>query len=177
MKTKITTTIVALLLVLSMLLGACTSAPAATATVAPTVAATAAPTEAPTPAPTPRETLTLNYMGGAVVEGIAKDQWWTKKLESDIGVILNISAYSDETYNTALAAGTLPDICELDDCETNAPNAINAGQVVNFDDYKALLPNVYAQYPEGALQYHARHHGRRDETLHPPRRPLHHRCY
>ena len=160
MKTRLIYITLALLFVLGSVLSGCTPS---TPTDAPTTSETTEPsgttdtgtttTDTSTQPPATRETLTLNYMGGAVIEGIAKDQWWTKRLEEELGVILNVIAYSDEVYNTGLASGQLPDVIYLDGAPTKAPNAINAGLVVNFDDYASLLTNVFNQYPAGSLQF------------------------
>ena len=102
---------------------------------------------------TTTEVLTLNYMSNANVPGLAEGMWWTNKLEEDIGVKLTVISFSQETYNASLAAGKLADFTYLTATDPYAKDAIAAGQLINFDDYADLIPNVFKIYPEGSLRY------------------------
>jgi ABC-type glycerol-3-phosphate transport system substrate-binding protein len=75
--------------------------------------------------------------------GIAEGYYWADILREDLGIVLEAITPSAESVQAALAARDLPDIFW-----TNVPeyinNAVQAGLLYNLDDYKARLPNVFA---------------------------------
>jgi putative aldouronate transport system substrate-binding protein len=83
--------------------------------------------------------------------GIQEGYYWTDILKEDLGIVLESILPSRESTQAALAARDLPDIFA-----TNTPefvnNAVQAGLLFNLDDYKAKLPNVFANGGAG-LQY------------------------
>ena len=68
------------------------------------------------------------------------------------GFALDVWAYSDEKTNAILASGDLPDVMyvPMKDLDT----MINAGMLLNLDDYLDQMPSVQAYEPmENALNY------------------------
>jgi putative aldouronate transport system substrate-binding protein len=98
--------------------------------------------------------VTLEVTGFSPI-GIVDNTYWTQILKEDLGVRVNLVGRGPDDIPRYLASGDLPDITffidgqPLRDLET----AIKADLVVNLDDYKAKLPNVYANAP-AMLQYH-----------------------
>ncbi|HBP37458.1 MAG TPA: hypothetical protein DD640_01715, partial [Clostridiales bacterium] len=138
------------IILLAAILAACTTPEVTTGT---TGAATTA-TSATTTAKTSRELITLNWYAGNTnaSPGLQENMYWTKILEEDLGIKLNVISGTDEIINAYIASGDLPDmglIYKSDDFQ----NAYNADLLVNFDDYIDLIPSVLVNYPAGSLQF------------------------
>ncbi len=124
-----------------------------TATAAPTAAATdaAAATEAPTKAD---EVVTIDvYISCDGATGLQNgNKWWVKYLAEEIGVQVNlINAYRVDLA-TYLAGGNLPDLIVFNDQQAELfENAYEAGYLVNLDERKDQIPNVFANLTEYAL--------------------------
>jgi putative aldouronate transport system substrate-binding protein len=93
-------------------------------------------------------------VGGFNPVGIVDNTYWAQILKDDLGIQVNLVDRSPEAIARYLASGDLPDVVtivsnDIGDIET----AIKAGMVVNLDDHRASLPNVYAN-AQGMLQYH-----------------------
>ena len=98
----------------------------------------------------PKEIVTLEIFAGT--PGTYENLWWTEILEEKLGVRVQLVGMDKELLDTYIASGDLPDIMRIDDPETQKL-AYEAGLLVNFDEKKDLLPNVYELYPAGALQF------------------------
>ncbi|HBP37450.1 MAG TPA: hypothetical protein DD640_01670 [Clostridiales bacterium] len=147
MKKRITA-IFCLFVMLAMIVTACTT----TSDTSGTTPTTATKAETTSSATAPRDVITIDFMSNACVPGLVTDLWWSKKIEEDIGVKLNMISFSPESYNTALAANDLPDITKYGSVDF-VPNSIAANALINFDDYTEFLPNLYDQFSQGSLQY------------------------
>ena len=87
--------------------------------------------------------VTLDVYSG-ISSGIQENRYWTEILKEDLGIVLNLLPTSTELFNAMMAAKSFnADIVGLG-IATNASNAIQAGLILNLDDYRDKLPNVYA---------------------------------
>jgi putative aldouronate transport system substrate-binding protein len=140
--------LVSLLLVFTLVLSGCNAAK----TNENTNTSSGATSPETTAKPEPKEVVTLEFMNNSANTGLQEGYWWTKILEEEVGVKLNIIQNKDDVVNAYIAAGNLPDISFLRTNE-QVSNAKNAGLLVNFDDYAHLLTSVFATYPKGSIQY------------------------
>jgi putative aldouronate transport system substrate-binding protein len=70
--------------------------------------------------------------------------YWTDILKEDLGIVLEVALPATrETYQAALAAHDLPDLVWVNVPEFIA-NMVQADLLVNLDDHRANLPNVFA---------------------------------
>jgi putative aldouronate transport system substrate-binding protein len=93
----------------------------------------------------------LTVAGSTGMEtGIWEGYYWTEILKEDLGIVLEAILPTGESVQAALAARDLPDVFVTGIQYAN--NASQAGLMVNLDDYKAKLPNLFAN-GGGMLQY------------------------
>ncbi len=96
------------------------------------------------------ETITLYPSAANVSSGVVsgyKGDFFASK-----GIKLEIWAFSDEKTNAILASGDLPDIMYIP--EVNRDVMIEAGMLLNLDDYLDQMPNAVAYEPLAtALNY------------------------
>ena len=89
--------------------------------------------------------------------GLMEGHYWTDILEKEVGVKIELipgGGSGDQTVQklqTYMASKSLPDVVVFTEYRY-VINAVEAGFLLNFDDLKDKLPNVYANLP-GALQY------------------------
>lgn len=86
--------------------------------------------------------------------GLQTDLWWTDYLEEKTGAQLNVINGNDADLATYIAADNLPDVIHFAGKSTTVDEmklAVQAGQLINYDDYKDQIPNVYTTINETAL--------------------------
>lgn len=82
--------------------------------------------------------------------------WWGEELEKHVGIRLNLLPSGDQgeqKLQALMASGDLPDLLVFKDYK-QAENAVDGDMLLAFDDYKDMLPNLYANAPE-ALRFSA----------------------
>jgi putative aldouronate transport system substrate-binding protein len=82
--------------------------------------------------------------------------WWANVLEEEIGVKLDIIATGDQgeqKYQALLAGGEFPDIVVFRSIK-EAEDAVKAGMLLNLDEHKDKLPNVYKN-ADKAIKYYS----------------------
>jgi ABC-type glycerol-3-phosphate transport system substrate-binding protein len=88
------------------------------------------------------ETLEAYALGSINTAGIAEGKYFTDIWKEDLGIVFNTILGNPDVLNTIIASGNLPDILfiqQYSDQET----LIKAGLLLNLDDYKDKLPNLY----------------------------------
>jgi putative aldouronate transport system substrate-binding protein len=86
----------------------------------------------------------LTYAGlGAVQPGLREGYYWTDILKEDLGIVLEFVPSSDENIQAYLASGDLPDLIIMDKVNFIS-RMIRAGLMVNLDEHKDRLPNLFA---------------------------------
>ncbi|MDR3146440.1 MAG: hypothetical protein LBU21_09190, partial [Treponema sp.] len=95
-------------------------------------------------------TLTALHMS-TLPAGIQEGYYWTEILKEDLGIALDFVPSTPENIQTYLASGDIPDISVFNNVD-HLETAIRAGLVVNYDDYRDKLPNVFANFGT-MLQY------------------------
>jgi hypothetical protein len=75
--------------------------------------------------------------------GIQEGYYWTEILKEDLGIVLNSTLTGLDNMRMALAARDLPDVVAWNFLEW-LNNAIQAEVMINLDDHKDKLPNVFA---------------------------------
>jgi putative aldouronate transport system substrate-binding protein len=83
--------------------------------------------------------LNMAYLSAGVQEGY----YWTEILKEDLGIALEFVPSTPENVQAYLASGDIPDIAMFGSA-TDLETAIKAGLLVNYDDHKARLPNLFA---------------------------------
>ncbi len=99
----------------------------------------------------PKEPVTVEVMFN-VGSGLQEGFWWTEYLKEKTGVTLNIINGLDADPATYIAADNLPDAFFFHVVD-NIKGAITARQVVDLDEYKDAIPNVYLAVTSEALDY------------------------
>jgi putative aldouronate transport system substrate-binding protein len=74
--------------------------------------------------------------------GIQEGYYWTEILKEDLGIVLNAGGLNTENIQAVLAAGDLTDIVVTADT-TIVDSLVKSGQLLNLDDHKAKLPNMF----------------------------------
>lgn len=100
----------------------------------------------------PQEVVTIDAifnLGSGLQEGF----WWTDYIEEKVGVKLNILSNNDVDVATYLAADNLPDATFFANSVENMKIAAQGGFLIDYDQYKDAMPNMYATINETALQY------------------------
>jgi putative aldouronate transport system substrate-binding protein len=98
--------------------------------------------------------VTLDVMGpNNTNPGLLENSILADLLREDVGVLLNFRPPTEETRQTMLASGDYADLILFQD-RIQLGLAIEAGRLLNFDEYKSKLPNVFANVPAGGLQYY-----------------------
>ena len=72
--------------------------------------------------------------------------WWADEVKKAVGVTLNFLPAGDQgeqKLQAMMASGSLPDIVVFKDYK-EVQNAIDANMLLAYDDYKNLVPNLYA---------------------------------
>jgi len=100
----------------------------------------------------PKEIVTLDVIFN-LGSGLYEKLWWTDYLEEKVGVKLNVLSNNDVDISTYLAADNLPDATFFTNSIENMQIAANGGFLINFDDYKDSLPNMFNTINETALQF------------------------
>ena len=80
--------------------------------------------------------------------------WWAEEVEKAVGVKINFIPCGDQAeqkLQALMASGELPDIVIFKDYK-QLQNAVDGNMVLAYDDYKELLPDLYANAGT-ALQY------------------------
>ncbi|MDR0670369.1 MAG: hypothetical protein LBF95_09845 [Treponema sp.] len=96
-------------------------------------------------------TLTGHYNSHGRV-GVLENHHMAQILREDLGIILYWTGGDRDVYNAEIAARRLQrDIMQIPDGQMLAA-MIQAGLIVNLDDHRDKLPNVYANIPS-AVQY------------------------
>lgn len=102
-------------------------------------------TEAGTKAPVNRDelpTLSLYTYNASLASGLVEG-WRGDYLAEVGGFNLEVWAYSEEKTNAIMTTGDLPDVMFLKKGD-NLNALIEAGLIINYDDYLDKLPNLYA---------------------------------
>jgi putative aldouronate transport system substrate-binding protein len=69
--------------------------------------------------------------------------YWVDIYREDLGIVLEAIIPSPEAWQAALAARDLPDIISSSNAE-HINTMVQGGMLINLDDYKDKLPNVFA---------------------------------
>jgi putative aldouronate transport system substrate-binding protein len=91
------------------------------------------------------------YSGPANVSGIQANKYWTDILKEDLNIQLNILPQNSDLFNAMMASGQLADVVIVHEYAQSI-DMIKAGLLLNMDEQRAKLPNVYANIPT-AIQY------------------------
>jgi putative aldouronate transport system substrate-binding protein len=82
--------------------------------------------------------------------------WWADEVKKATGITLNFVPAGDQgeqKLQALMASGSLPDIVVFKDYK-EVQNAVDANMLAAFDDYKDLVPNLYANAAT-SLKYYA----------------------
>ena len=82
--------------------------------------------------------------------------WWADVLREEVGVELEIlpsGEQGEQKLQALMASGELPDIVVFNN-NKSVENAVAGDMLLAYDDYKELLPNLYAN-AEKSLKYYA----------------------
>ncbi|ANS75455.1 hypothetical protein AWM70_13260 [Paenibacillus yonginensis] len=82
--------------------------------------------------------------------------WWAEEVKKATGVTLNFLPTGDQgeqKLQAMMASGSLPDIVVFKDYK-QVQNAVDANMLAAYDDYKELVPNLYANAAT-SLKYYA----------------------
>lgn len=86
----------------------------------------------------------ISYGGNS--SATQKAKWFSAILKDELGITLNLQddagTSAGQIMQSLLTSGELPDIVGFSS-KTDAQNAANAGLLLNLDDYKDELPNLY----------------------------------
>lgn len=94
-------------------------------------------------------TISLYPMNANLTSGLVTGE--KGEFFAENGFQLEVWAYSDEKTNAILASGDLPDIMYVS--RENLDTMIEAGMLLNLEDYLDELPHLYSSpYMEGALE-------------------------
>ncbi|MDR1903349.1 MAG: extracellular solute-binding protein [Treponema sp.] len=86
--------------------------------------------------------VTLDVAGG-ISTGLQENRYWTEILKEDLGIVLNLVPHDTDAINTMMAARNITaDVVIWNDAQLE--NAIRAGLLLNLDDRRDKLPNVFA---------------------------------
>ncbi|MDR3334906.1 MAG: extracellular solute-binding protein [Treponema sp.] len=91
------------------------------------------------------------YSGPANTSGIQANKYWTEILKEDLNIQLNILPQNSDLFNAMMASGELADVVIVHEYAQTI-DMIKAGLLLNLDEQRAKLPNVYANIPS-AIQY------------------------
>lgn len=80
-----------------------------------------------------------------------QEGWWIDILKDEVGVDLEIVPGGEEKLQAFMAGGELPDVVVFNNPQ-QVENAIGARLILNLDDYKDQLPNVYKNAAQ-AIQF------------------------
>ena len=114
-------------------------------------AESASSVETTQPADEEKEIVTLEYYN-ALTSGLQENTWWTNKLLDDLSVKFNMTTADVTLFNTYLASRDVPDLIYLNNPQ-QIENILNAGLVVDLDDYADVIPNLYANCTAESVQY------------------------
>ncbi|MDR2374998.1 MAG: extracellular solute-binding protein [Treponema sp.] len=89
-------------------------------------------------------------VSGGSSAGIYEGRFFSDIWKEDLGIVFN--AVSGQDLNAIIASGNLPDILFVQ-AYTAVDTMIKAGLLVNWDDHRDKLPNVYGPYLANAVQY------------------------
>jgi putative aldouronate transport system substrate-binding protein len=90
----------------------------------------------------------------ANVSGIQESTYWTEILKEDLGIVIELlpaGNQADQQLQAMMASRRFPDIVIFHEYR-EVIEAIQAGLILNMDDYKDKLSNVYRNIPN-AIQY------------------------
>jgi putative aldouronate transport system substrate-binding protein len=87
--------------------------------------------------------LTATFITSRLQAGVQEGYYWTDILKEDLGIALEMVHSTRENLQAAIAARDLPDIVSINTPEF-INNIVQGDLMVNHDDYKAKLPNVFA---------------------------------
>jgi putative aldouronate transport system substrate-binding protein len=90
------------------------------------------------------------YMG---LKGIQEGTYWSKIVEEDLGIKVEVTQYTGEHLMTTMASGQIPADIFCVQVPSYVDTAIRAGMLYNLDDARAKLPNLYANFA-ASLQYY-----------------------
>ncbi|TVX95200.1 extracellular solute-binding protein [Cohnella terricola] len=82
--------------------------------------------------------------------------WWAEEVKKATGITLNFLPTGDQgeqKLQALMASGSLPDIVVFKDYK-QVQNAVDANMLAAYDDYKDLVPNLYANAAT-SLKYYA----------------------
>jgi putative aldouronate transport system substrate-binding protein len=91
------------------------------------------------------------YCGPSNTSGVLANNYWTDILKEDVGIQINLRPHDRDVYLAMMASGDLADVVMVHDYGQTI-DMIKAGLLLNLDEHKAKLPNVYANIPT-AIQY------------------------
>jgi putative aldouronate transport system substrate-binding protein len=92
----------------------------------------------------------FTYMG---LKGIQENTYWSKIVEEDLGIKVEITQPSTERFMTVMASGEIPGDIFMVQQTNYVDTAIRAGMLYNLDEAKDKLPNLYANFA-ASLQYY-----------------------
>lgn len=77
--------------------------------------------------------------------GMQEDKYWTDILRDDLGIVIELLPAGDQSeqkLQALMASNDLPDVVIFNQYK-HVVNAIEAGLIINLDEYQDQLPNVY----------------------------------
>ena len=154
--------LLAILLAIALVAGVAACATDSGTTTPPASETPDSGTDSNTQDPAPQEPSEVTSITGFIMFGngtesaIERATWYTQHLEEKIGVRLEFrdasGASAEQMMQALMASGELPDIVGFHDF-TFASNAAEAGLLLNLDDHKSQLPNVYRDFFNGAVAF------------------------
>ena len=121
-----------------------------------TTAADATTTAADETDSQPKELVTLQVFSmPSNTSGLQDNSYWAEILKRDLNVQIELLPAGDEAVTkmaSLMASQSLPDIVVFKDHTTYVSDAIEANMIINLDEHKDALPNVFAN-ASMALQF------------------------
>lgn len=94
-----------------------------------------------------KEIVTLKYYGSAGSRTVGPIEGWQGEFYAKHGIRLECLASSPEKTSAMIASGDLPDLIRFGNNWTEVDTCIKAGLLVNLDEHKDALPNIYSRLP------------------------------
>jgi ABC-type glycerol-3-phosphate transport system substrate-binding protein len=93
-----------------------------------------------------------NLLQSSGAAGIYEGLFYTEIWKEDLGIVFNVISGSQDVFNAMVASRNMPDIMRVGTAADQI-TLVQAGLVLNLDDYKDRLPNVYNNVP-ALVQYY-----------------------
>jgi putative aldouronate transport system substrate-binding protein len=92
------------------------------------------------------------YSGPSTSVGLQENEYWTEILKEDVGVAVNLLPLNYGEFDALMVSRQLPDIFIVHQYD-QTQRMLDMGILLNLDEHKDKLPNVYANMSTG-IQYY-----------------------